>query len=322
MAAEEVEIIAGIDEAGYGPTLGPLVVSSAVFEVPEGKEDLWAALAPAVSRKAARYRVAVDDSKRIYRAGRGLAILEESVLAFLLALRGSLPKDLKAFIQATGSSGTGYLDEYPWYRRRPLDLPLKGFPGRIQSHARRIRAAMDGAGVRMRNLRIYPVEVRDFNRGVRAKGSKAAVCFERVLRIIRWLWSQAGELPVRVLVDRQGGRSHYGALLGESIRPEHFDTVEENDTISHYRLAAGDRRMEVRFACDEDTRSLPVALASMSAKYTRELHMSLFNRFWQEHAAHLKPTAGYPQDARRFLGEIRKLRGSLRVADRILIRLR
>ena len=43
----------------------------------------------------------------------------------------------------------------------------------------------------------------------------------------------------------------------------------------------------------------------MISKYLRELLMQEFNRFWQKHVPDLKPTAGYPNDAGRFMGAIR-----------------
>ena len=54
----------------------------------------------------------------------------------------------------------------------------------------------------------------------------------------------------------------------------------------------------------QSERHLPVALASMLAKYLRELAMEQFNRFWQQRAPQVKPTKGYPQDARRFRQEV------------------
>jgi ribonuclease HII len=49
---------------------------------------------------------------------------------------------------------------------------------------------------------------------------------------------------------------------------------------------------------------LETALASMFAKYLRESAMVLFNRWWAERVPGIRATAGYPQDARRFIKEI------------------
>ena len=79
----------GIDEAGYGPNLGPLVISASVWEVPEGVrgdelyERLQTVIAPAAARsaKAAGQRVAIADSKVLYQSGKGLKLLERGLWA-------------------------------------------------------------------------------------------------------------------------------------------------------------------------------------------------------------------------------------------------
>ena len=48
----------------------------------------------------------------------------------------------------------------------------------------------------------------------------------------------------------------------------------------------------------------PVALASMAAKYLRELFMEALNSYFAERVEGLRPTAGYYSDGSRFLEEI------------------
>ena len=58
----------------------------------------------------------------------------------------------------------------------------------------------------------------------------------------------------------------------------------------------------------------------MFSKYVRELHLELFNRFWQSRIENLRPTAGYASDGARFLADIDdELRG-MGLDTRTLIR--
>jgi hypothetical protein len=63
-----------------------------------------------------------------------------------------------------------------------------------------------------------------------------------------------------------------------------------------------------------------VALASMTAKYVRELLMMRLNRYFRSHMPELKPTAGYVEDGRRYIGDIEPLIARLGVDRRSLIR--
>ena len=76
-------LLIGMDEAGYGPNLGPLVVTVTVWEVPGAPRefDLWAAMADIASQLPTRepLRLQIADSKQVYSPGKGLAALEKSV---------------------------------------------------------------------------------------------------------------------------------------------------------------------------------------------------------------------------------------------------
>src|SRR6185503_17179086 len=88
--------IAGIDEAGYGPLLGPLVVSATAFEVidapftheSEALPCLWRLLKAAVAKKtpARKGRLLIADSKVVHNLNEGNKLLERGVLAFLHTL--------------------------------------------------------------------------------------------------------------------------------------------------------------------------------------------------------------------------------------------
>jgi SAM-dependent methyltransferase len=61
------------------------------------------------------------------------------------------------------------------------------------------------------------------------------------------------------------------------------------------------------FEVEAEDRHLPVALASMGAKFVRELFMRRLNAFFAERKPGLAPTAGYVEDGRRFLAEVKPI---------------
>jgi ribonuclease HII len=77
-------------------------------------------------------------------------------------------------------------------------------------------------------------------------------------------------------------------------------TLEETVARSTYALPAAGLRIE--FSVGGEART-PVALASMTAKYVRELAMRAFNAHWGRLAPGVAPTAGYPVDAGRWRRE-------------------
>jgi hypothetical protein len=65
---------------------------------------------------------------------------------------------------------------------------------------------------------------------------------------------------------------------------------------------------------------MPTALASMTAKYLRELSMQAFNEFWCAHVSDLRPTAGYYRDAWRFKKDIAVKQRELGIDDHLIWR--
>ena len=79
-------LVAGIDEVGYGPLLGPLVVSSSIFLIKKNPEiDMWDRLQKSVgkNKRGLGNRLLICDSKKAYNRKAGLGHLERTIKGFL-----------------------------------------------------------------------------------------------------------------------------------------------------------------------------------------------------------------------------------------------
>ncbi|MBX3405435.1 MAG: hypothetical protein KF869_01620 [Phycisphaeraceae bacterium] len=324
-------VICGIDEAGYGPLLGPLCVAMSAVRIDDWSEgdpapDLWKRLSPAVARAgapAARGRarraagsgaLLIDDSKKLKLPNDArrhpLTHLERGVLSFLMCEAGqgdrALPANDAALLRALGI----VLPIEEWYRVGPAPCPAACSEGEVRIAANVLAGALDGAMVAICVLRCEAVFERDFNELVEASGTKAATTQSALQRHLwhaweRWGAAEAGS-SLRVVCDRQGGRTQYGAMLAGAFPDARVTTIEEQPARSRYEVAADGppaRRMIVQFMPEAESRHMPVALASMAAKLAREMLMARFNRYWQARMPELKPTAGYRQDGWRWLND-------------------
>lgn len=307
-------LYAGIDEAGYGPLLGPLCVSVCVLRVEGWKPgnpapDLWKALDRWVARSPAKAagRICVADSKKLklsnaLKTKHPLTHLEMGVLSFLRAWGHEAETD-EALFACLGTR----LEGHPWYAGDPTALPIANDPGLVAVAASRLAAA-EGAGVRLMGLRCTAVGETAFNQVVRDAGSKAAVTAGVISDLVRTVAHEAdAQTDLRIVCDRQSGRADYRDLLSAAFPDADVVCDARSGVATHYTLRLRkpvQREIGVLFQTEAEDRHLPVALASMTAKLVRELAMARFNRYWCGRCPELKPTAGYRQDGARFLRDL------------------
>jgi ribonuclease HII len=115
------------------------------------------------------------------------------------------------------------------------------------------------------------------------------------------------------MVDRQGGRRYYGTWLAELMPGAPLRIIEEVPARSAY--SAG--RTSVEFRVGADGLFFETALASMIAKYVREIAMGLFNSWWHHRLPGIRPTAGYPADAKRFIADVES--AGMMIDDRAML---
>lgn len=292
----------GVDEAGLGPKLGPLVVVATIWEVPglPRMDTVWSALAEVIAPHpdASDNRLVVADSKLLFKPDSGPATLERTVLAMLAWCR-ALPSTLDELVRLVGEDRPA---DCPWSRGTAMSLPLTHDPHQIRQKTEQLRQRGEAAGVQLRGIVARVVQPATFNRLLDEYRNKAAAAAAVHRDVTRAACQLASGEPTLVVSDKHGGRHFYAAYLSDLWNGEWITTIEEGPQLSAYRCD----RFEFRFEPRAE-RHAPVALASMTAKYLRELHMLQFNAFWKERLPHLRPTQGYPVDAERFWHEIEPL---------------
>lgn len=323
-------ILAGIDEAGYGPTIGPLVVTGVVFNVPDDYTNkcLWHLLGDVVAKNAQRApkpsslgsgdRIIVDDSKKVY-SSRGLKKIEEGTLSFLWCLKGPVSSFCE-LLKALSCYDVDVLGGYPWYAGKDLVLPTASNPLTIANNVQRLTRTMAEKGIKLHGIRCAPVSTIEFNRRIDLTGNKLLALFQSCAELLAAIWKKFGTRNPKVFVDKLSGRSKYHHMLSKTFHGCQIKTFKESAEVSTYGIKKFDREMVVSFIKNAEDKHFPAALASMYSKYMRELFIKLFNAYWQEKIPGLKPTAGYPLDSKRFLQQIYEARKSSGITDQILIR--
>lgn len=312
-----MQTVVGIDEAGYSPLLGPLVITAACFEVRTTHKNWWAALGIPTARGNPRLPAlpAVDDSKKLYAPNRGVGKLEEGVLAFLKAA-GRHPASLRQLLACVGCEAD--TEGYPWYREADVAIPVAAGPEAIDPAAAELGRAFERSGVRFTGFRSAPLLAGDFNTKVQARGNKSLVLFHSAMRLVDG-FIVPGK-PLQVLADKQGARNYYAQLLSQYFFGCRLQRVVEGKELSTYRISHGGRRLDISFCLKGDSAHLPIALASMCSKYIRELFMVLFNRYWNSVKPGMGRTSGYQVDGRRFIRGISALPQFAEIPRNLIIR--
>ena len=306
----------GADEAGYGPNLGPLVVATTAWRL-DGRAndpreiDLYQEFSSAVAPEPTPGRLAIADSKQLYKPGGGIAALELAALA----LHKKLPKQWSELVSLLDADPVKKLADVPWHEEYEPQLPLEAQEEKLFAHKRSLYHVCESIDCQPSGhaRMVFPEE---FNTLVEHHDSKGAALSHLTMGLVKEIVPSREE-NVRVLCvcDKHGGRNRYGGLLQHFWPEAKIETFVESRAESRYRLDS----LEIAFRSGGE-QALPVAWASMIAKYLRELSMAAFNRFWSGQVEGIRPTAGYPVDAKRFKQEIEEKQVELGIADHVLWR--
>ena len=327
-------IIMGADEAGYGPNLGPLLIVATAWSTPKEMktDDFTAALQPTFRMKPWSLgcdHIPLGDSKQLYQPTSGIASLEAGLMAMLLQIDAPptliCPANLQIleqFVRWPKISPLSLNSEpsVPWYEQlEQWPVPAVVPVAEVQRLAELARTALRSNSIQLLGVRAAIVSESLFNSSVAQSCSKGQLLSATTLQLVSSFCCDETR-PVEVFCDRQGGRKNYLPVLMEALPNEWFVETKHTSTRCSYRNTGTPSR-DFHFTVGGDSFG-PTALASMLAKYLRERFMQSFNAFWLQHLPDLRPTAGYPLDAKRFREEIEATATALQLPESVWWRCR
>lgn len=337
------KLVVGVDEAGYGPNLGPLSLGctcwlqSDAFPFTDWTTRLEPVFSPYPLGSASKAKsgirwIPVGDSKMLYNSKLGVKSLKLGVES-LAMVAGWEPEQSPAMTSLSARELASWVDrgsldrteKRPWFApsspsRKGDALMFGGLQGSKESEDCNGRSAgmaelaelgrrhLQSQGLRLKSVHGWLVDEQQFNRDLSRWGNKStlltATTLTWVAEIVQSTLHRHPEITeIEIACDKHGGRNRYAGALTQFFPDVWFTAEMESRETSRYRGKWGEVPMTIAFTAKGDTFP-PTAAASMIAKYDREIMMERFNRYWLERIPGLLPTAGYPVDALRFAKSI------------------
>lgn len=262
--------------------------------------------------------------------------------------------DVGTWLDAMGEDSHRSLHGLPWYTVQEVGpwaaLPTSADAGELAIARGMLKQTCHRIGVEVADLGCAVVFEDRFNRMVDTTRSKAATSFTFVAGHLQHVWQTHGHDRPTVVVDRQSGRMRYRDVLAMNFDGCSVSVLEETPGRSSYLiegLGVGGwdlgkdqetapaaraetqppipksqipRSMTVHFQTEAEQQHMPVALASMLAKYNRELLMARFSAYFSKHVPGVAPTKGYGSDAKRFWRDVQPHLARLKIDGRALRR--
>ncbi len=310
-------IVIGIDEAGYGPILGPLVVSAVVADIPDNllTQSLWDILRSSITkqRSASAGRIIINDSKKLHKSHGNYKLLQRAVLATIKATSTDqnttpttlqLPTTLGELLTTVSPDFKGGWNNYPWYKDKLYTHKLTCNQTDIATAAQAMYNDMLRNNIKIKALWSQPLLVGQFNHQVNLTGNKSKVLFSLAAQWMYKAYNTFENNNLQILIDKHGGRTHYRELLQKIFPDLKMKILREESKTSSYSLTQSNREIRVHFLEKGDSRHMLIALASLLSKYLRELFMEVLNDYFRQKCPAIKPTAGYYIDGKRFLAEL------------------
>jgi hypothetical protein len=169
----------------------------------------------------------------------GIKHLRKTVLAVLKHLDNN-PNNLTDLVLALCPDCLEHLGEYPWYKQAD-SYTLSGDDGDISIGASMLKTDLANQHIELLGLKSRCLEVAYYNKMVSAVKNKAKVLFTAVAELMQWTIQQFADEDLEMVIDRQGGRSHYRRELQLMFPDMNLRIIHEDQNRSSYELTGKEK---------------------------------------------------------------------------------
>ena len=214
----------GIDEAGYGPNLGPLVMTAVMAESsveksrdgrqPQPSTSGTTCVRQSIARGATRSGSGSTTRRRSFAAARDVSGSRPRLWQQFMPRLRACPRSLRALLEIVGAGTfddvelSGWLESTRDRRSRSANRWRAGAGG----HARARPAGALGRTVADHGCAQRGGGPARFNRGLEDHGLKSAVHYGAFEQLLAWVWGRTpDDVRTEVVGDKHGGRHYYYA---------------------------------------------------------------------------------------------------------------
>jgi len=281
-----VKKIIGVDENGYGPVLGPLIVTGVLLESDEAPFDLRI--------ERFKFPIKIRDSKKIFTRTKSSYFAGEIVAHAILGAAGLKVRSFHELIDAITEEGVrGLLKSSSLYETIFEDFSLPVWAKEIRDN--QLQKSLHHLNIKIVRLFSKIVLPYEFNQLLKKYFSKTTLDFFLFLNILEELSSY----DTTGLLGKLGGTKHYTSLF-EKEGVNVNEVVRETRGISSYKINLKGKDLYIHFIMDGDEVYIPITFASIVGKYIRELFMLSLNKFLG-HQDLLPWASGYRHDHKTWI---------------------
>ncbi len=312
----------GIDENGYGPVLGPLVVTSTSLKLQSKSlapaPDLWRLLGikkdPGLNSKG----LFVCDSKTVFNASRKKELVaEETVLAFFHLCFGFLPESADQFLKKVIDPETAAYKPSCFCWKNDLNLGLNAERRKnILKNAEKMGKKARQKGVTLEKPRCFLLCPYLFNNGLKNR-NKSGLVLDAGLNLLR---HHSDDELFLARLGKVGGLRYYRDHISAFFGPQFTITLtREEKSNSTYKLSKnGKAAGTITYLQDGEENSFLISLSSLFGKYARDLFWKKTREFFNLPNYH---ASGYRDHlTKRFIRETEGLRKELNIPDDCFLR--